>query len=70
MLGKVGCLVNMEALLVGYLGGSVLKVDIAGAANKQSLTSGFGLLVMLGVYIFVSVPCTFQLFCGIITKLA
>ena len=58
MLGKVGCLVNLEALLVGYLGGSVLKVDLAGAANKQSLTSGFGLLVMLGVYIFVSVPCT------------
>ena len=35
MLGKVGCLVFLSALLVGYLGGSVLKVGITGAVKKK-----------------------------------
>ena len=45
---KVGCLVNMAALLVGFLGVSVLKVDISGSVKKKILTSGFGLQVMIG----------------------
>ena len=35
MIGKVSCLINMEALLVGFLGGSVLKVDLSGVVNKK-----------------------------------
>ena len=31
---KVGCLVNLTALIVGFLGGSVLKVDLAGVVKK------------------------------------
>ena len=36
MVGMVGCLVFMEALLVGFLGGSVMKVDISGLVNQKS----------------------------------
>ena len=32
---KVGCILNMAALIAGFLGGSVLEVDIAGAVNKK-----------------------------------
>ena len=32
---KVGCLVNMTALLVGFLESSVLKVALAGVGNKK-----------------------------------
>ena len=32
-MGKVVCLVNTAELLVGFLGGSVPKVDISGAVN-------------------------------------
>ena len=34
-MGKVGSLVNLTALLVGCLGGSVLNVDIDEAAKKK-----------------------------------
>ena len=34
MVGKVGCLVYPEALIVGCLGGSVLKVDISGVVKR------------------------------------
>ena len=54
VLGKVGCLVNLVALLVGFIGGSVMKVDISGAVKNKSMTSGFGLKVMLGGSLFVS----------------
>ena len=68
-MSKVGCLVNMADLLVGFLGGSVLKVDISGVVKKKRATSGFGLQVMLGEDIFVSGPCTLQLSCGNISKI-
>ena len=35
LMRKVGCLVNMAALFVGFLRGSVLKVDLAGAVKKK-----------------------------------
>ena len=35
MMGKFGCLVYMLALLVGCLGVSVLKVDLAGVVKKK-----------------------------------
>ena len=53
-MGKVGCLINNAALILGFLGGSVLKVDISRVVKKKKATSGFGLQVMLGGYLFVS----------------
>ena len=50
---KVVRLVNLAALLVGFLGGSVLKVDISGVMKKKRETSGFELQVMLGGYLCV-----------------
>ena len=35
MTVKVGCLVNLVALLVGCLGGTVPKVDIARSVKKK-----------------------------------
>ena len=35
IVGKVVCLVIMVVLLVGFLGGSVMKVDLSGAAKKK-----------------------------------
>ena len=35
VMGKFGCLVNMAAFLVGFLGGSVLKVDLYMVVNKK-----------------------------------
>ena len=67
---KVVCLVNLAALLVGFLGSSVLKVDIYGVVNKKRATSGFGLQVMLGGSICVSGPCTLQIYGGNISKIA
>ena len=69
-MGKVGCLVNLAALLVGFLGGSVPKVDLAGEVEKKRATSGFGLQVMLVGSLCVLVPCTLQLSCGTRSKLA
>ena len=66
---KFGCLVYLVALLVGCLGGSVTKFDLAGKATKR-VNSGFGLKVMVGGYLFVSGPCTLQLSCGTIYKLS
>ena len=70
MVGKVGCLVYLAALLVGCLGGSFLKIDISRVVKGERETSGFGLKVMLGGYIFVSGSCTFQISCGDISKIA
>ena len=53
VMGKFGCLVNMAALLLGCLGGSVLKVYLAGTVKKKCVTSGFRLIVMLGGYICI-----------------
>ena len=35
MVGKVGCIVYLATLLVGFLGCSVLKVDIDGVVKKN-----------------------------------
>ena len=35
MAGKVGCLIYLAANIVGFLGGSVLKVSIAGEVKKK-----------------------------------
>ena len=32
---KVGCLINLEALLVDFLRGSVTMIDLDGAAKKK-----------------------------------
>ena len=32
-MGRVGCIVNMAALLVGFLGGLVIKVDLDGVVK-------------------------------------
>ena len=58
MVGKVGCLVCMLEILVGYLGGPVLKVNIAGAVRgKKWVTSGFGLKLIITGYFCVLVTC-------------
>ena len=41
MVGKVVFLVYMVAFIVGFLGGSVMKVDISGLVEKKRATSGF-----------------------------
>ena len=63
-MGKVECLVNMAALLLGCLGGSVPKVDISEAVKKNRATSGFGLQVILRGSLCISGPWTFQIYCG------
>ena len=35
VMGKVGCIVNLAALLVGCLGGLVPNFDLAGAVKKK-----------------------------------
>ena len=35
MVGKVGCLVYLLAILVGCLGGSVINADLAGVVKKK-----------------------------------
>ena len=67
---KVVCHINMEAVIVGFLGGSVMKVGIYGVVKKKRETSGFGLQVMLGGSLCVSGPCILQLYCGTTSKLA
>ena len=52
MIGKFGCLINVPEILVGCLGGSVMKVDLYGEVEKKS-TSGFGLQVMIRGYLCV-----------------
>ena len=58
---KVGCLVNMAVLIVGFLGGSVLKIDIDGVVKKKRVTSRFGLQLTLGGSLFFSGSCTFHI---------
>ena len=70
MMGKVGCLVYMVELLVGYLGASVLKIYLTGVVKKKRTTSGFGLEVMLGGSLCDSGPCTLQISCGTISNIA
>ena len=70
MVGKVGCIVYPEEILVGCLGGSVLKFDLAGAVKKKRATSGFGLKVMLGRSLCVSSTCTFNISFGNLFDLA
>ena len=52
VIGKFGCLINVPEILVGCLGGSVMKVDLYGEVEKKS-TSGFGLQVMIRGYLCV-----------------
>ena len=47
MMDRFGCVVYLAELLVGCLGGSVLKVDLYGILNKKRVTSGFGLKAIL-----------------------
>ena len=35
LMRKVGCLLNLEALFVDFMGGSIMKVDIAGVVKKR-----------------------------------
>ena len=70
MMGNVGCLVYMAALLIGCLGGSVLKVDLSGLVNKIMSASSFGFQVMPVGSVFVSCVFTLQLSCGTIYKIA
>ena len=70
MVDKVVFLVYLAALLVDFLGGSVLKVDIAGTVKKKWVTSGFGLKVMIGWFLCVSGPCKLHISCGAISKVA
>ena len=63
-MGNIECLVGWMELLVYFLGGSVLTDDMAGAANKILVTSGYGLKIMLVGSLYVSGPCTLQLSYG------
>ena len=67
---KVELLENLAALLVGFLEGSVLEVDLSAVVKQKRANSCFRLQVMLGGSIFVSGPCTLQLSCGTRSKLA
>ena len=69
-MGKVGCIVYLAAFIVSCLGGSVLKVDLAGVVKKKRATSGFRLNVMIGGSLCVSGTCTLQLSFGSISKIA
>ena len=60
---KFGCLVNMAVILVGFLGVSVLKVDLTGVAKEKISTLGFGLQVMLVGSLCVSFLCTLHISC-------
>ena len=67
---KVGCLVHLAALLVGFPVGSVLKVDLSRGVKKKRATSGFGLKAIIGGSLCVSGTCTLQIYCGTICKIA
>ena len=55
VMGKFECLLGQESLLVGYLGGSVLTVDMDGVVKKIRVTSVFGSQFMLVGSLGVSV---------------
>ena len=65
VIGKVVCLVCWVELLVGFLGGSVLEVDLDGVVNKIQLTSGFVLQVVLAGSLGDSDACTLHIYCVI-----
>ena len=52
-MGEVVCLVYQVELLVGFMGGFVLIVDMSGLVNNIQVPSGFGLQVVLVGYINV-----------------
>ena len=60
----------MVALVVGFLGGSFMEFDLAMVVKKRRAALGFVLQVILGESICVSGPCTFQISCGTISKIA
>ena len=71
VMGEVGFIVGLEALLVVCLWGSVPKIDLDGVTKKNSnwvVTSVFGLKVMLGGSVFISGPCTLNLSYGTWSK--
>ena len=41
VMRKIGCLVNMAVLLVGFLVGSVINVDSTGVVKKKIRIHGF-----------------------------
>ena len=45
-MGEVGCIVVQAEILVGYLGGSVLKIDLYVVVKKLWVHSGSRLQVM------------------------
>ena len=47
-----------------------MKVDLAGAVKKKSVTSSFGLKVMIGGSLCVSGPCKLHISCGTRSNLA
>ena len=60
-MGKVDCLVGWAALLVGFLGGSFLTVDMSRVMKKIRVSSAFGLQVTPDGYLGVSGSFTLQL---------
>ena len=57
-MGDVGCLVGRLAVLVGFLGGSVLVVYLARVVKKIRVASVFVFKVILVGSLVVSGPCT------------
>ena len=51
------CILSMAAPLVGFLGVSIMRVDLGGLVKKNRVTSSFGLQLMIGGFICVSGPC-------------
>ena len=73
MMENAGCIVGMAALLVGFLGRSVLRIYLYGVMNRHRnwvLNSEFLWKVMFGVYLWISHPCIFQMSCVKLSKLA
>ena len=50
--------------IVGFLGGSVWKVDITGVVNNNRVTLGFKFQFFIGVSLCVLGPYILQLSCG------
>ena len=67
---KVGRLVNVTDFLVGFLGGSILKVDLSGVVKKIRADSGFEFQVMIGGSLYVSGPCILQIYCVTISRIS
>ena len=69
-MGEVGCLLGSVALLLGFMGCSVLTDDMAEVVKKIRVSSGFGLQVMPVGYLGVSGLCALQIYFGTRCKLA